>query len=238
MSWSSPARRRAADKTTSIPWRTAAARGEALEDHEDPVGAGAGRPLGVQVGGHRGEEPARHRDQPLPAALALGDKPRRSAARRSSSRSPRTSQQRSPPSTIAATMARSRRVRCVAISASTSAGDKIRGKVRVTRTSGTPWPGRDRSCRVGSPRHRIGGHVPAGPQEREEPRHDRQPPPHRRGRHPARLGPCLQRLQRAALAGTAGALRGDERQHIGRPDLIRRRLGGRGEEHLQVTGRL
>ena len=45
----------------------------ALEDHKDPAGAGTGRPLGVQVGGHRGEEPARDRDQPLPAALALGD---------------------------------------------------------------------------------------------------------------------------------------------------------------------
>ncbi len=33
-----------------------------------------------------------------------------------------------------------------------SAGDKIRGSFRVTRTSGTPWRGRARSRRVGSPR--------------------------------------------------------------------------------------
>ena len=77
---------------------------------------------------------------------------RRSATRRSSSRSPRTSQRRSPPSTIAATIARSRCVRSAAISASTSAGARIRGSRRTARTSGTPWPGRDRSRRVGRPR--------------------------------------------------------------------------------------
>jgi hypothetical protein len=37
------------------------------------------------------------------------------------------------------------------------------------------------------------------------------------------------------LAAAARALRGDERQHIGRPDLIRR-LGDHREEHLQVIG--
>ena len=36
--------------------------------------------------------------------------------------------------------------------------------------------------------------------------------------------------------GAAGALSGDERQHIGRPDLIRR-LGHHREEHLQVRRR-
>jgi hypothetical protein len=77
---------------------------------------------------------------------------RRSATRRSSSRSPSTSQRRSPPSTIAATIARSRCVRSAAISASTSAGARIRGSRLAARTSGTPCPGRDRSRRVGSPR--------------------------------------------------------------------------------------
>jgi hypothetical protein len=38
-----------------------------------------------------------------------------------------------------------------------------------------------------------------------------------------------------APAGLAGALRGDEPQHVGGPDLIRR-LGHHGEEHLQVIG--
>jgi hypothetical protein len=70
---------------------------------------------------------------PIPAAINT----RRSAGRRSSSRSPRTSQRR----TIAATMARSRCVRSAVVSASTSAGDRIRGSRRVTRTSGTPSPG-------------------------------------------------------------------------------------------------
>jgi Domain of unknown function (DUF222) len=67
-------------------------------------------------------------------------------------RNPRTSQRRSPPSTIAAAIARSRCVSGPAISASTSAGARIRGSRRPARTSGTPWPGRDRSRRVGSPR--------------------------------------------------------------------------------------
>ena len=70
----------------------------------------------------------------LPSAMNT----RRSAACRSPSRRPRTSHRRSPPSTIAATIAWSRCVRSTAVSASTSAGDKIRGNWRVTRTSGTP----------------------------------------------------------------------------------------------------
>jgi hypothetical protein len=61
-------------------------------------------------------------------------------------------------------------------------------------------------CRKG------GRHILAGLQEPEEPRHDRQPPPHRRSRHPARLAARRHRLQRAALVGLAGALGGDKRQ--------------------------
>jgi hypothetical protein len=44
-----------------------------LEHHEHRVGVHAGRPLNVQVDGDRGEEPRRNRDQPLVAALAVGD---------------------------------------------------------------------------------------------------------------------------------------------------------------------
>jgi hypothetical protein len=47
--------------------------------------------------------------------------------------------------------------------------------------------------------------------------------------------PAIQhRLQHTALTSTARALRGDERQHISRPDLIRRLTHHR-EEHLQVV---
>ena len=89
---------------------------------EDLVAAGTRRPFGIQVGGHRGEEPARDRDQPLPAALPLVDEypPLRDVQ------------------VTAATMAWSRCVRSAAVSASTSAGDKIRGSLRPARTSETP----------------------------------------------------------------------------------------------------
>ena len=113
---------------------------------------------------------------------------RRSATRRSSSRSPRTSQRRSPPSTIAATIARSRWVRNAAVSASTSAGVRIRGS--------RPGPSRQRHPVAGTQplaagrqptRHRVRGDVAAGLQVGEEPRDHRQPPRHRAGRHPAVL---------------------------------------------------
>jgi len=45
----------------------------ALEHHEDPISAGISRPFSVQVGSDRREEPARHRDQPLPATADLND---------------------------------------------------------------------------------------------------------------------------------------------------------------------
>ena len=112
----------------------------------------ARRPLGVQVGSHCGEEPARDRDQPLPAALALGDEHPTLRGPQVTQPQPQHLTAAQPASTIAATIARSRCVRSAAVSASTSAGDKIRGSRRVTRTSGTPWRGRDRSRRVGSPR--------------------------------------------------------------------------------------
>ena len=44
---------------------------------------------------------------------------------------------------------------------------------------------------------------------------------------------AIHRLQHTLDVGTAGALRGDERQHISGPDLIRR-PGNHREEHLQV----
>src|SRR5665647_2316178 len=85
---------------------------------------------------------------PLPSAMNT----RRSATCRSPNRRPRTSQRRRPPRTIAATIAWSRWVRSDAVSASTSSGVRMRGRVRVVRTSGTPCLGRCRSRRVGSPR--------------------------------------------------------------------------------------
>ena len=61
----------------------------------------------------------------------------RSAIDTSESRRPSTSQRRKPPRTMAKTMARSRWVRRAPINASTSAGERILGNERGTRTSGT-----------------------------------------------------------------------------------------------------
>ena len=128
-------------------------------------------------------------------------------------------------------MARSRCVRSAAVSASTSAGSRICGSVRGhpdqrdTLAGPLPLPpGRQ------APRHRVHAHIPAGQQEPVKPGHARQPPPQRPGRHPASLRPG--HLQAAV---PAGALRGHERQHIGRPDPPRR-LAHHGEEDLQVIG--
>jgi hypothetical protein len=98
--------------------------------------------------------------------------------------------------------------------------------------SGTPAPAGHpcRSRRVGSPpRHRIRCHVAAGEQEPVQPRHARQPPPQRPGRHPARA--CPGDLQ---AAFPAGPLHGHERQHVGRPDPPRR-LADHGEEDLRSS---
>jgi hypothetical protein len=45
----------------------------AFQHDEQPVGVDTGRTFRVEVGGHRGEEPAGDRDLPLMPALALGD---------------------------------------------------------------------------------------------------------------------------------------------------------------------
>jgi hypothetical protein len=45
-------------------------------------------------------------------------------------------------------------------------------------------------------------------------------PAHRGSRHPAGLIAQIHRLQHTTIAGTASALRGVERQHIGSPDLL------------------
>ena len=55
----------------------------------------------------------------------------------SPSRRPSTSQRRSPASSIASTIARSRHDRRAPTNASTSTGDRIFGNVRGTRTNGT-----------------------------------------------------------------------------------------------------
>jgi hypothetical protein len=109
-------------------------------------GRASGRPLRREAQGF--EIGTRRWCPPLPSAMNT----RRSAIRRSLRRSPITSQRRRPPSTIAATIARSRWLRRALVSASTSDGARILGRVRVPRTSGTPCPGRCRSPRVGRPR--------------------------------------------------------------------------------------
>ena len=109
-----------------------------LQDHEDPAGPGIRRPLGIQVGSHRGEEPARHRNQPLPSCFSLGDEHpplshtqvRQATAEDLAAAQPAQHHRRD--------HGRSRCVRRTAVSAFTSAGDKIRGSWRVARTSGTP----------------------------------------------------------------------------------------------------
>ncbi len=70
---------------------------------------------------------------------------------------------------------------------------------------------------------------PTGPTMTET-RHDRQAPAHRGSRPPARLIPQIHRLQHTMIAGTAGALRGAERQHIRGLDLLWR-FGDHREEH-------
>jgi hypothetical protein len=142
-------------------------------------------------------------------ALASAMNTRRAGTCRSVSRSPRTSQRRNPPSSIASAIARSRCVRNAASSASTCPGSRIRGSVRAVRTSGTPWPlplppGRQPT------RHRVGGDVATDVQEREQPRHARQPPPHGPRRHPGTVTDGLHTTSR-----TAGVLGGDECQHVG-----------------------
>jgi hypothetical protein len=68
-------------------------------------------------------------------------------------RRPRTSQRRSPASTIASTIDVSRSVRSAASSRSTSPGAKIFGSVRGTRTSGTVRDRFEPPCRrVDKPR--------------------------------------------------------------------------------------
>jgi hypothetical protein len=205
-----------------------------LEGHEDPVAAGTGRPLSVQVGGHRGEEPARDRDQPLPPRLALDDE------------HPPLSDvqvlQAQPQDLAAAQPAEDHRRDHGPVPVRAQCrGQRIHlGRRQDPRQS--PGSAHQRDTLPGTrpfppgrqpPRHRISRHVTAGLQEREEARHDRQPPPDRGTSHPGGLQPGIHRLQCAVLAGPARALSGDERQHIGRPDLIGR-LGNHREEHLQV----
>ena len=163
---------------------------------------------------------------------------RRSATCRSSSRSPRTSQRRSPPSTIAATIARSRWVRSAPVSASTSAGVRIRGSVRgrahqrhaLPRPVTAPAGSAARAAPGSRPRPRG----PAG--TRRAPTRSTAAARTVARRHPA-ASPASTGCSHRSVAGAAGALGGDERQHVrrGRP-----RAGGlptTREEHLQVVRR-
>ena len=169
---------------------------------------------------------------PLPSAM----KTRRSATCRSSRRRPSTSQRRSPPSTIAATIARSRWVRSAAVSWSTSVGLRILGQLA--------GPPRQRHSLAGSgtlstggqaARHRVRADVAPDLQVGEEAADGRQPPGHGAGRHPARLLLGVDRLHHRCLSASA-ALGGDEPEHVGGPDHCRW-LTNDGEEHLQVVGR-
>ena len=204
-----------------------------LQHHEDPVGAGTGRPLIVQVGGHRSEEPARHRDQPLPAGLALGDEhpplghpqvlqpqPEDLAAAQPAQHHRRD--HRPVPLRAQRPHQRIHLGRRQDLRQPPSRADQ---RDTLARTRPLP-PGRQ------PPRHRVRHHIPAGLQEREEPRHDRQAPAHRGGRHAAVPARHSHRMQRPAPAA-ASALRSDEPQDIGGLNLIRR-PGHHLEEHLQV----
>ena len=157
---------------------------------------------------------------------------RLSPGRRSSRRNPTTSQRRSPPSSIASTMARSRRVRSAAINASTSSGLITRGRVRGARISGTPrtarWPGR-RSARPRGTGLRSHPGVAPNDQVLIEPR-DRGQPTLDGARRQPRL-PVLDPHDRRATPGRALAL--DEGQHVGRGHGGRVPVDDR-EEHLQV----
>ncbi len=97
----------------------------------------------MQVVAERSEKPVRRRDNAVMAALALGHETRRSAIWTCSNPSPSTSQRRSPASSIASNMARSRCVRSAATSRSASSGGKVRG----TRTSGAVRDRTDPPCR-------------------------------------------------------------------------------------------
>ena len=205
-----------------------------LEHQEDPVGADGRRPFGVQVSGHRGEEPAGNRDQPLPAGLAFGDEhpplgdPQVFQAQPEYLAAPQPAEHHRRDHGPVPVRAQGRGQRIDLSRRQDPRQPASNTHQRDTLTGAGPLPpGRQ------SPRHRIGRHVAAGLQEREETRHDRQAPAHRRARHPGRLTFGIHRLQRAMLTGPARALGGDERQHIARPDLIRR-LTHHGEEHLQV----
>ena len=130
--------------------RHAAAR--ALEHHEHLVRARISRALSVEIGADLGEEPRRDRDQPLVAALALGDE---------DASFPEPQVTHPQPEDLAAAQSAQHHRRDhgpVPVRAqrrgqrATSAGPRICGSVLGVRTSGTPWPGRCRSRRVGSPR--------------------------------------------------------------------------------------
>jgi hypothetical protein len=91
----------------------------ALQHHEQAVGAGVGRPFDVQIGRRRGEEPAKHRDQPLMAALALGNEHPPGRHLQVFPTQPKHLAAAQPASTIASAIARSRHVRSAASRAST-----------------------------------------------------------------------------------------------------------------------
>ena len=106
-----------------------------FQGHEQLIGGRLSRSFVVQVVADSLEEPVRHGHHPVLAALVAMIRYRRSPTSTSSRRKPSTSQRRSPAKSIPSTIERSR-VRNAGNSRSASAGFKILGSVRGTRTKG------------------------------------------------------------------------------------------------------
>ena len=160
---------------------------------------------------------------------------RHSPRRRSESRNPSTSQRRSPPSTMAWVMARSRSVRSAPMSDSTSSASRIRGSRRTPRTSGRPRPPRERLWRVAMPRGTglaVDVDVVAGDQVAIEARDRSQPALDRRRREPRR---AIGDAHHVLGTGLGTTLRGDEGHDVFGPHLGGVLLHHR-EEDAQVMG--
>ena len=158
---------------------------------------------------------------------------RHSPKRRSSSRSPSTSQRRSPPSTIASTIARSRRVRSAPSSASTSPGSRItRQAPHAAHQRHTALPAAAAPPRRQPSRHRVHRHPDITPSDQVavQARHRSEPPLDRRRRQPR---PPIGDPHHVLRPRPRPALRSDERQHVRRGHL-RRLLADDLEEHLQI----
>ena len=211
--------------------RLTAAR--SLQHHEHPIGPQPGRTLSVQICGDRIEKPRRDRDQPLMTTLAIGDEhpPLRDPqilhpqAQHLTPAQPTQHHRRDHRPIPMTTQSPAQRVHILRRQDQRQRPARAHQRHTLARTH--PLPASRQT-----PRHRIGGHVTAGEQIREQPRHARQPPPQRPRRHPTRTG----RRDLHSGRRTTGALGGHERKHVRRLH-VRHRLGHNREEHLQVIRR-